>query len=44
MLSFAYNVFAVVDISSALPASRLASIIVVLVEIVAPLFVVIFIA
>lgn len=44
MLYFAYNVFTTVDISDVLPASRLASITVVLAEIVAQLFVVIFIA
>jgi len=44
MLYFAYNVFTTVDISDVLPASRLASITVVLAEIVAQLFVIIFIA
>jgi len=44
MLYFAYNVFTTVDISETLPASRLASISVILAEIVAQLYVVIFIA
>lgn len=44
MLYFSYNVFTTVDISNTLPASRVAMTTVVLAEIVAQLFVVIFIA